>query len=138
MTFLSPFDDLVVNTLAAIPGWLAKLQYLSRLRGPQGEYAHWGLARLHGDAPAHRAALDAHQMIFSQILRTPLAALLEDAGQSSTSQHLSPGTYVETLSSEALELAPHGIAAAAAAHFSSVLHALSSLAKAPRANQPTS
>ena len=79
MTFQSPFDDFVLNSLAAVRGLLARLQYVAGLRRGDGAYAHWGLARVHGENAAYLAASEAHHLLFSRVLSTLLAHLLDDA-----------------------------------------------------------
>jgi len=77
MTLNSALDDLLVTTLKALPGRFRKLEYLSALCSG-GACSHWGLARLHGDLAASKAVLQAHRLLVSQVLSTPIPELLED------------------------------------------------------------
>ena len=130
MTFLSASEDFLASTLAALPGVWGKLQYLSGLRSEQGAYDHWGLTRLHGEAAVQRALGEAHRDVFLQILRTPLAPLLEEASLSAGEQELEAAAYLRGLSQGSRKLLPPDLGGGMEAHFSSVLKALSKLAQA--------
>jgi len=130
MTFLSTSEDFLATTLAALPGVWGKLRYLSGLRSEGGAYHHWGLSRLHGEAAVQRALGAAHRDMFLQILRTPLAPLLEEASLSAAEQELDAGSYLRNLSQESRSLLPPDLGGGMEAHFSSVLKALSKLAQA--------
>lgn len=130
MTFRSASEDFLATTLAALPGVWRKLQYLSGLRSQDGAYDHWGLTRLHGEAAVQRALGEAHRDVFLQILRTPLAQLLEEASLSATEQELDPATYLRSLSQGSQALLPADLGGGLEAHFNSVLKALSKLAQA--------
>jgi hypothetical protein len=137
MTLTSPLDDFVRNTLAAIPGILGKLDYVAGLRENCGGYLHWGLARVYGEESAQQAAVEAHRQVFSEILRTPINALLEDAFKCASGRESEAATSLETLFRRAPALMPPGVPSAPALHFSSVLHALSALARTRQlASQP--
>jgi hypothetical protein len=134
MTFQSPFDDFVLNSLAGIAGLLGKLDYVAGLRQGNGAYSHWGLARVHGEMAAHQAASEAHRLLFSKVLSTPLALLLEDAAQSQS--ELEMEGYLEYLSERRPVLAPQGAGAGPVLHFNSVLRAISALASARTRTSP--
>ena len=136
MTLSSPFEDFVLNTLAAITGLLARLDYVAGLRQTNGTYAHWGLARVHGEDAAHQAASEAHQLLFSRILCTPLAHLLEDAAQCQSPEGSAGGEYLEYLSQRMPLLAPLRVGQGPVLHFNSALHALSALARARAVASP--
>ena len=137
MTLRSPLDDFVQNTLAAIPGILGKLDYVAGLREDCGGYLHWGLARVYGEEPAQQAAVEAHRRLFSEILRTPIPALFEDALRCAPGQEFDATTYLDSLFQRVPVLVPAGVPSAPALHFSSVLHALSVLAQTRKlASQP--
>ena len=139
LNFHSPFDDFVVNSLAAVGGLFAKLDYVAGLRGGDGLYSHWGLARVHGEDAAHQAALEAHRLLFSRVLSTPLERLLDDAAQSDSASKLGVHEYVVYLEQRAPLLAPQGAGNGPRLHFSSVLDAISALARARnRTNPPAS
>jgi hypothetical protein len=128
MTFQSPFDDFVLNSLAALRGLLARLEYVAGLRRGDGAYTHWGLARVHGETAAHQAASEAHHLLFSKVLSMPLAHLLEDAAHSQWDGGLDE--YLEYLSQRLPELIPQGAGEGQVLHFNSALHAISALARA--------
>ena len=130
MTYLSASEDVLTTTVASLPGVWGKLHYLAGLRAEDGAYEHWGLTRLHGEAAVQRALSEAHREVFLEILRTPLAPLLEDAILSAADQELDAVTYVAQLSARWLELLPPDPGGGLEAHFSSVLKALSKLAQA--------
>ena len=129
MALLSASEDVLTTTLAALPGLWGKLQYLSGLRSEEGGYDHWGLARLHGEAAVRRALGKAHSQVFLEILRTPLAPLLKEARLSAAEQELEPAAYVHQLCSHSQALLPPELGGGTAAHFNSVLTALSKLAR---------
>jgi hypothetical protein len=134
MTLQSPFDDFVLNSLARIAGLLGKLDYVAGLRQGDGAYSHWGLARVHGEMAAHQAASEAHRLLFSKVLSTPLDLLLEDAAQSQSDLEMEE--YLEYLSERRPVLAPQGAGAGPVLHFNSVLHAISALARARTRTNP--
>lgn len=130
MTYLSASEDVLTTTVASLPGAWGKLHYLSGLRTEDGEYDHWGLTRLHGKAAVQRALQQAHREVFLEILRTPLAPLLEEATLSAADRELDAVSYLSQLSARWRELLPPDPAGGMEAHFSSVLKALSKLAQA--------
>lgn len=134
MTFQSPFDDFVLNSLAGIAGLLGKLDYVAGLRQGDGPYSHWGLARVHGEIAAHQAAWEAHRLLFSRVLSTPLGLLMDDAAQSQPHQGLEE--YLEYLSQRRPVLAPQGAGVGPLLHFNSVLRAISALARARTRTSP--
>ena len=129
MPFDSAINDLKKTTLQSIRGLLGKLVYLSELRRPDGKYRHWGLERVHGEASAERAIAEAHDATVTQILRTPLQHMVQDAVTSSQASGVQPEVYVAELSSRTPELLPSTAARHSARHFSAVLRALASLLK---------
>lgn len=139
-TLKSPTEDLETKTLSAISGRLRKLEYLSGLRTQSGTYVHWGLSRVYGELAANKALRCAHLALVSEILSTPLRRLLQDLEQSSEVAGVPPTRYAEQLSARCADLLPLEPGPGSMAHFSSVLHALSGLAKAQTAaaNHPTS
>ena len=126
-TLKTAFEDLTRTTLKAISGIFGKLEYVSELRAPSGSYQHWGLARVHGEVAAQQALAQAHRSLMSQLLRTPLRKLLDDAEASSLAKGVPRSAYLENLHNRASGLLPPNPAAASARHLNSVLHALSSL-----------
>ena len=130
MPYLSASEDVLSATVASLPGAWGKLHYLSGLRTENGEYDHWGLTRLHGKAAVQRAFREAHRDVFLEILRTPLAPLLEEVILSAADQEMDAVAYVSELSRRWQALLPPDLAGGLEAHFSSVLKALSKLARA--------
>jgi len=133
MTLHSALEDLQETTLRAFAGCLNRLEYLSGLRDNGGNYEHWGLARVYGDLAAKRALARAHRSLLSKLLAMPIRSLVEDVKQSSEVAGIAPVAYVERLATTTPNLLPHGPGAGSARHLSSVLHALSSLLKNPKA-----
>jgi hypothetical protein len=130
MAFLSPLDDLLTRTLAAIPGLLARVEYLASLK-LNGRYGHWGLSRVHGEPAAQRAMADAHKMLVGEILQTPLELLVEDSEAACAAGDKKTQVYLEELCGRQSSLLPdESSRPATTRHFSSVLFALSALTRA--------
>lgn len=131
MALISAFEDLLNRTLAAIPGLLGRLEYLSSLK-INGHYGHWGLRRVYGEQAAQRAMLDAHKLLLGEVLQTPLEMLVEDFEAACAAQGRETPTYLEELRKKP-DLLPDGtLGPATTRHFNSVLSALSALTKAQR------
>lgn len=129
MTLKSALEDLTRSTLRAISGCLQKLEYLSGLRDHGEVYSHWGFEKLHGGSAAHKALAEAHKNTVSEVLSTPLAQLLSDVETSTRSEGQDPESYLKGLSEKGNVLLPTNPGPGSARHLSSVLHALSGLAK---------
>lgn len=129
MALFSAADDFSRRTLAALPGLLAKLRYVSGLRREDGQYAHWGLARVYGDHVARQAIERIHKELALQVLRTPLRELVQDAIQSAGNAETDVAEYVAQLNKELGRLLPDKFAGGSVRHFSTVLQALSGLAR---------
>jgi hypothetical protein len=134
MTLHSALEDLQETTLRAFTGCLNRLEYLSGLRDKEGSYFHWGFSRVYGDLAAQKALARAHRSQLSKVLAMPIRNLVQDAEQSSEVAGVSPAAYVERLATTTPNLLPPGPGAGSARHLSSVLHALSSLLKNPKAD----
>jgi len=130
MVLKSVREDLQASTLRAVTGLLGKLDYFVSLRQEDGSYRHWGLARVHGESAAQSALADEHRRLVSAILRTPLAKLLEDLEQSRQSKGVSQTEFLNDLQIHECELIPRNPNFGYRRHLSSVLQALSALAKA--------
>lgn len=137
MTLLSVSEDFLTTTLAALPGVWGKLQYVSGLRNEEGSYQHWGLERLHGEAAVQRALGAAHRDVFLEVLRTPLAPLLQDVLLSAADREMDAASYISQFSARWRELLPPDLAGGVEAHFSSVLTSLSKLARARSRSRAT-
>jgi hypothetical protein len=131
MPLLSALDDVLVNTLTVIPSLLGRLEYLSGLRSGNG-YGHWGLSRVHGERAAQRALTDAHELVLSEVLRTPLRTLVEDVETACVESDRLPSVYLQELYRRYSSLLPQEVGGGSTRHFSSVLHALSALAAVPQ------
>lgn len=131
MTLKSAFEDLVSTTLAAVSGTLSKIEYLSSLRpgGKETPYQHWGLTRVYGDVAAQRALAEAHRNLFLSVLRTSLRDLSAGAALGKSALAQPANEYLEELRCHQADLVPADLGGGSSRHFSSVLRALSSLAK---------
>jgi len=131
MTLHSAFEDLVGSTLASISGLLTKIEYLSGLRNGDRSrtYEHWGLARVYGEQAAQHALAEAHQTLFLKVLRTSLRQLHQGAELGHGALSIPAQDYLEELRKRRADLLPADLGGGSARHFSSVLQALSSLAK---------
>lgn len=127
MSLVSAFDDFWRTSLSALPGLLTKIEYLSSLRQENGGYGHWGLSRVHGEGAAQRALSETHETLVSELLRTPLRSLMVDAEVSSEEQEMS--VYLAGLFKRSAQLLPDEAGGGETRHFSSVLLALSALAR---------
>jgi hypothetical protein len=136
MTFKSAIDDVLDVSLAAVSGIVRKLEYLSSLRETTDSYSHWGLARVYGEEAAQQALAEAHRMIFLAILRTSLRTLRDDVAVSSGEEQKLAEDYVRDLRGRLPSLLPSDMGGGSARHFSSVLHALSSLASTQAKTRP--
>jgi hypothetical protein len=123
MRLKSAFEDFEANTLAVLSGLLGRLSYVGRLHDGSGRYDHWGLAKVYGHDAAQHAIRSAHRMLFSDVLKKPLAMLLEDVPASCANEKLTGSEFLATLS----QTAPKPVSPAARAHLGSVLSALSAL-----------
>ena len=124
MKLKSAFEDLSQTTLGAIAGCLRRLEYLAGLRKLGGEYWHWGFSKLHGEPAAKKAFYEAHHAAVSEVLCTPLRALLKDVESSSHGLGADPEQFLQGLKGKKAELLPSDPGAGSARHLSSVLHAL--------------
>jgi hypothetical protein len=136
MTLKSALDDVLEVTLIAVSGIMAKLDYLSGLRKTQDSYSHWGLAMVYGEGAAQQALAEAHRAFYLVILRTSLRKLRDDVAVSSREEQKPTEEYVEDLRSRLPSLLPPDLGGGSARHFSSVLHALSSLASNQAKTRP--
>lgn len=126
----SPNEDFSKTTLGAISGTLGKLLYVSGLRQRNGEYFHWGMSRIYGEASANLAIGEAHTDLFLTMLRTPIQELWEEAGELAKEQSIEVNGYLGKLQEKGGALVPMELQGGVVHHFNSVLLALCSLAKA--------
>ncbi len=127
MPLRSALEDLRDTTLRRVSGLLGKLDYFSRLRTEGGNYAHWGLERVHGEAAAREALAQAHQSTTAGVLRTPLRRMVQDAEVSSEAKGVPAETYTRELHDRAAQLLPSSPGAGSKRHLKSVLRVLSYL-----------
>jgi len=132
---LSPAEDFSGRTLAAVPGVLGKLEYVSGLRSDIG-YLHWGLTRSYGQAAANQTVAAAHADIFIEILRTPLSKLAEEMQRQAEERGMSANEYTAALAALGERLIPQSLRGGTTRHFSSVLRSLSALANAQALGRP--
>lgn len=125
MRFRSAKDDLQETTLAAVPGLLARLDYLAGLRQADGGYSHWGLAKVHGEEAASEALAAAHREAAAEVLRQPLDKLYDEVA-----------AVARMNERAAAELLPAEADALARAHFSLVWDVIASVARRRRSRQP--
>ena len=132
MALKSALEDLLGTTLAEVAGTVGKIEYLASLRDvASGAYSHWGLTRAYGEVAAQHALAEAPRLLFLTRLRTPLCTLRDDVMVSSGALKMTAGEFMERLRSQQPALLPQDLGGGSARHFSSVLHALSSLLSAP-------
>jgi hypothetical protein len=124
---MSAFEDLLDRTLRAVAGLWGKFHYVSALRGDSGRYEHWGFVRTHGELSAQAAFAQAHSALFSQILRAPLAELLEDIELAANKMSISTDEFISGIRKAKQQMVPQNLAGGTQAHFNSVLEALSLL-----------
>lgn len=129
---LTANDDFSRKTLAAVPGVLGKLRYVSGLRLESGEYRHWGLSKVYGERTAQRAIVEAHRTLVLQVLRMSLRELLDDAAVSCAAGQDTSHAYIMQLKSDRERLLPSDIGGGSAQHFNTVLDALESLIRGGR------
>lgn len=67
-----PAEDFKQHSLSALPTLLEKLAYICSLQTREGEYRHWGMARIHGSAPAHQAIHSAHIETATELVHLPI------------------------------------------------------------------
>jgi hypothetical protein len=136
MALQSALEDLLGTTLAGVMGIVGKIEYVASLRDARsGTYSHWGLSRAYGEQAAQHALVEAHRLLFIQLLRTPLRALRDDVMLSSGALEITASEYMERFQDQLPALLPKDLSGGSAQHFSSVLHALSILVSS-RARTP--
>jgi hypothetical protein len=123
MRLKSALEDFERNTLGAVPGLLGRLSYVGRLHDGEGTYEHWGLAKVYGDEAAKCAIRASHRVLLSEVLKKPLAVLLNDVQASCCNEHLTEREFLASLT----HCPPKPLSPAALAHLRSVLSALSAL-----------
>jgi hypothetical protein len=126
MRFRSAKEDLEETTLRILPGQLGRLDYLAGLREASGDYEHWGLTKVYGEAGAQAALHAAHAESATAVLRRTLPELAAEAGERAG----------EVFERPAAAPRPPGRAARRAAHFSLIWDALRSVARRRESRRP--
>lgn len=122
MRLQSAFEDFAANTLGAVPGPLGRLSYVGRLHDGNGTYGHWGLAKVYGGDDAQCAIRASHRVLLSEVLKKPLAFLLNELA-SCSNEYLTEREFLASLHNSP----PKPVSPAALAHLRSVLSALLAL-----------
>jgi hypothetical protein len=122
---MSALEDLLERSLQSFAGLWGKFCYLSSLRDKSGRYEHWGFIRTHGETSSQAAFAEVHTALFSHILRTPLAELLEDVELSAEKMSVPVDEFIRGICRAAQQAIPQNLAGGTLAHFNSVLDALS-------------
>jgi len=130
MPLLSAAEDIKERTLRRIAGALNRLRYLAELR--RSRYQHWGLQRIHGEAPATEACREAHNAEFLGVLRSDLDELVEDT---TVAAHASGEQLESACDVKAEELVPEKVGGASPRHLSALVFALRKLAWARKKKQ---
>lgn len=133
MRLKSALEDFETNTLGSVRGLLRRLTYVGRLHDGNGAYQHWGLARVYGNDAAQGAMRASHRELVSEVLKKPLALLLNDALESCPNEQLTEED--EPLAGLTLS-PPKPVSPAALAHLKSVLSALSALVESRNSAHP--
>jgi hypothetical protein len=138
MYLLSASEDLAIRTLRHLPGALSRLLYLVTLRDDDGNYRHWGMARVFGDEAAMQAASEAHKAAFNEVLQKPLEELWCELADLEKRGGIAKAQRLDELALAGQKLIPADCSEAAEYHFSSVLHVLRELAQssAESSNRP--
>jgi|SRR5664279_575121 len=131
MRLKSAFEDLEVNTLGAVPGSLGRFAYLGELHDGNGNYGHWGLVKVYGGEDAQGAMRASHRSILSEVLKRPLAVLLDELATCSQA-YATEKEFLKRLA----QSPPKPLSPAARAHLGSVLSALSALVESQNSANP--
>lgn len=126
----TPGDRLQENALKLLPGPLARLQYMADLRGDDGQYSHWGLARMYTESELQRGLDETHNRVLTDVLCCPLFELereMRTAGPAAAS--------ASALSKKFKALMPQVPCDANKQHLKLVLFVLSCLDQRPSSNE---
>jgi hypothetical protein len=123
MRLKSALEDFEKNTLGAVPGVLGRLAYVGKLHDGKGTYEHWGMVKVYGVDAAQGAMRASHRVLLSEVLKKPLAVLLEDVKVACSNEHLTEQEFLALLKHRP----PQPLSPAALAHLKSVLSALLAL-----------
>ncbi|MCU1286604.1 MAG: hypothetical protein JWO13_2954 [Acidobacteriales bacterium] len=124
MNFSETLENFVKKTLSVVPGMWHKLAYLAALRKESGEYEHWGLSKRYGKEATGSALSSAHSGVFVDVLRKPVATLLEEVKENAAEQQLPEKEYVEELWLSRKPMIPSDLGGGSQKHFEFTLKAL--------------
>jgi len=129
MRLFSAYDDFMERTLGELPGALAKVRFVSGLRGSslQG-YEHWGLERTYGKESAQTAIGKAHTEAFRAELSTPLSRLWEELVSAAKAEEMEAGKSAES-ELDLKDAIPSELGGGSVEHHRYVLKSLSLLAQ---------
>lgn len=122
-------DRLNENALSTLPGPLARLEYMAKLRDAAGQYSHWGLSKMYGEADVKRGMAETHQSVLFEVLGAPFPDL-EQEMQAKDSGAL----HIRSLSKNLALLMPPLPPDGCKQHLKLVLFVLSCLAQRPRSD----
>jgi hypothetical protein len=128
MKFLSPEDDFAANTLAGVPGCLAKADYLLNLQNENGALSHWGLERSYGVDKARVVIRKACSRQLQELLRKSLRELWGETEDICRSRAEAVQSFISRLRKMILLSANEFLREPQVGHLNSVLDALSELA----------
>ena len=129
MELFESLDNFIKRTLAVVPGLWHKLAYLGGLRKDSGDYDHWGLSKRYGTEATKTALGSAHEQVFINVLRKPVATLLKEVKENAAEKELPDEEYVEELWLSREPMTPNDLAGGSKRHFEATLKTLRSLAK---------
>jgi hypothetical protein len=135
MELLESLDNFIRRTLAVVPGLWHKLAYLGGLRKDTGDYDHWGLSKRYGNEATKSALSSAHEQVFLDVLRKPVATLLEEATENAAEKEIPATEYVEELWISRKPMIPDDLAGGSDRHFEVTLKTLQSLTKEKNARR---
>lgn len=134
MRLKSAYEDFEANTLGLVHGLLARFSYVGSLHDGEGNYEHWGMAKVYGEGAAQRTLRTSHRQLLSEILKKPLSRLVQEM-PSVGANDLTQQDFLAELARSSTS--PKPLSASAQAHLESVLIALSALVESQRdANPP--
>jgi hypothetical protein len=122
-------DRLSENALSALPGPLARLEYMAKLRNADGQYSHWGLSKMYGEADVSRDIAETHQSVLSEVLSAPFPDLEQELQMKD-----SGALHMRSLSTNLALLMPPLPSDGCKQHLQLVLFVLSCLAQRPRSH----
>jgi hypothetical protein len=108
---------------------LERLRYLASAREPDGQYSHWGLAKMYGEATLQQAMSEIHSSVFVDVLSTPIGQLDDEMSRGAREGGVASEGYVKTLSEKFKAASPENCLGGCEEHLKMILYALSCLAR---------